>query len=113
LIRKLLHVTVVIVSDERKNKIPNWTNSPKYHCLYWKMHWQHSIHSMLRNSSSFPPQKNTERDFHDNNGWASSALRFHQCREGKNRSWVISWVARVFDFVTNCWFWVFFLNFFF
>jgi hypothetical protein len=33
-----------------------------------------------------PPQKNTERDFHDNNRWASSALRFHQCREGKNKS---------------------------
>jgi hypothetical protein len=34
-----------------------------------------------------PHKKNIERYFHDNNGGcASSALRFHQCREGKNKS---------------------------
>ncbi len=77
------------------------------------MHWQHSIHRCweILLPSRPPHKKNRERYFHDNNGGcASSALRFHQCREGKNKSWVISWVARVFDFVTNCWFWVFFFK---
>jgi len=72
------------------------------------MHWQHSIHrcwEILLPS----PHKKTEReismtttDGHHQHWGSINAER------GKTKAEWFSWVARVFDFVTNCWFWVFF-----